>query len=117
MSSLDSERHSVSKFSRDFYALAVGFLKVQDSFLTEDRFGVKARWNRAFTRMDALKEFDKSGIVPKFNLSSHSIRDELRVECWLNVLMLRRSHDHHRSRSSGPESRLRSGFIAGSFHL
>jgi len=75
---------------RDLYSLAVQFLRLQDSFLDEERFGRKARWNRAFTRMDATRDFEESGVVPKFNLSPSSIRDEARVESWLNVLMLRR---------------------------
>ena len=79
---------------RDLFSLIVQFLKLQDSFLDEDRFGRKARWNRAFTRMDAIREFEETGIVPKFNLSPFSIRDEARIESWLNVLMLRRTINH-----------------------
>lgn len=78
---------------RDLYSLAVLFLKLQDSFLDDERFGRKARWNRAFTRMDAIRQFEDTGVIPKFNLSALSIRDEARIECWLQVLLLRRTHD------------------------
>jgi SNF2 family DNA or RNA helicase len=79
---------------RDLYSLAVPFLKLQDSFLVEERFGCKARWNRAFLRMDAIRDYETTGIVPKCNLNSHSMRDEARVECWLNVMLLRRTQEH-----------------------
>ena len=88
---------------RDLYSLAVPFLKLQDSFLEEERFGRKARWNRAFTRMDAIREYEDTGVIPKFNLSALSIRDEARVEAWLNVLLLRRTLDDQQPFAVVPE--------------
>eukprot|EP00127_Corallochytrium_limacisporum_P001363 Clim_evm2s54 gene=Clim_evmTU2s54 len=81
---------------RDLYSQMVDFLGLRDKALYEERFGVKARWNRIFTRNDALvewRDYEDMSKLPKYNCNAMSPRDSGLIEMWMNSLLLRRTND------------------------